>query len=341
MRTRALLLAAMSAFALAGCDGAKPTQQAVRIGVSMPSLREPRWKRDLEQLRAEAAARNVELAEKVAANSAAQQLEQCEELLKQGVAVLILAPHDAAAAGAIAREARAAGVKVIAYDRLVLGGPVDLYVSFDNYKVGQLQARALAAAAPRGNYLLLSGAPTDSNAAVYRSGALSVLRPLEKRGEIRITADEAVKDWDPAEAQRLAEAALDAAGGDLQAVLAPNDSTAGGVIAALAKRGLAGRVAVSGQDAQAEAAARIVRGTQTMTVFKDTRQLAAAAFGAALTLAYGGKAEASSSVNNGAGEVPALLLSPAAVTIENLNKALVESGYLRSDEVYGQQKDAR
>jgi D-xylose transport system substrate-binding protein len=339
---RKLSLSGLAALTLAlqlcGCRGPAAPEEPVRIGLSIPTQREERWQRDLKQLRAEAAKAGVELLVKVSENSSPRQLEQCEELLAAKIQVLLLAPHDAAAAGRIAEKAAARGVKVISYDRLILNAPVDLYVSFDNVKVGELQARHLAAVVPRGTYLLLSGAPTDNNAALFKRGAMRVLAPLIERGDISVAADEPVYDWQPSEARRLTQKAFAATPGGIRAVLAPNDGTAGGVIEALEALGLAGSVAVTGQDAEAAAARRIVKGTQSMTVFKDTRQLASAAFVAALALAAGSAAPANTSMPNGKFEVPALLLEADAVTRDNLDNVLIFSGYLSRESVYDRPK---
>ena len=326
----------LAALLLCAC-GREPQQNAgeIKIGLSIPTRREERWVRDLEQLRKEARTLGVELLVQVSENDSALQLAQCEDLLAQSIAVLIVAPHDAAAASAIAEKAALRGVKLISYDRLILNADVDLYVSFDNYKVGEIQARYLAGLVPRGKYVLLAGATTDNNATLYRQGALSVLQPLAARGDIKIVMDQAVTDWRPSEAKKLVEGALAANAGDIQAVLAPNDGTAGGAIQALAVYKLAGRVPVTGQDSEAAAARRIVEGTQAMTVFKDTRQLAAAAFGAAMNLASGGKAPVNARVQNGKMEVPSLLLGAVAVDRNNIGRVLVESGYLKREEVFG------
>jgi D-xylose transport system substrate-binding protein len=334
MRKYALTAACLAALLAAGCgDRGAKEEKVIKIGFSVPSSRETRWARDLAEMRAQADAIGVELLTAVSENNSAQQLKQCDVLLANGVSVLIVAPQNGKAAGEIARRAWKAGVRVIAYDRMILGAPVDLYVSFDNRKVGQLQARALAALAPGGNYVLLSGAPTDTNSAVLRRGVLDVLEPLAARGDIKIVMDQPVKDWHPAEAQRLAEEALQQHSGNIQAVLAPNDTTAGAVIKALEKYQLAGSVPVSGQDAEAAAVRRILAGTQAMTVFKDPRQQAAAAFGAAMSLASGGQVPEATFVHSGEDKVPALLLAPQAIYRENVNKALVASGFLRQSDL--------
>ncbi|HNW44116.1 MAG TPA: sugar ABC transporter substrate-binding protein [Elusimicrobiales bacterium] len=334
MKKTNIFIAGLTLLLLCGCAKEQP-QKSIKIGLSIPTQREERWVRDLAQLRKEAAALGVELLVEVSNNDSARQLVQCDNLLAQNITVLILAPHDATAAAAIVQKAHAQGVKVISYDRLILNADVDLYVSFDNVKVGEIQGRYISRLVPRGNYVVLAGAPTDNNATLFRQGAMNILRPLAERGYIQIIMDQAVKDWEPSEAMKLMEKALAANNGDIQAVLAPNDGTAGGVIQTLNRYKLTGLVQVTGQDAEAAAARRIVEGSQAMTVFKDTRQLAAAAFGAAMNFASGGDAPVNASVPNGKIDVPSLLLIPVAVDRTNIGKVLVESGYLTREEVYG------
>ena len=340
MKKYALTAACMAVLLAAGCgDRGSKEEKVIKIGFSLPSSRETRWERDLAEMRAQADAMGVQLRTAVSENNAAQQLKQCDGLLADGVSVLIVAPQNGKAAGEIARHAWKAGVRVIAYDRMILDAPVDLYVSFDNRKVGQLQARALVALVPRGNYVLLSGSLTDSNSAVLRSGAMDVLEPLVEKGDIKIVMDQPVKDWQPAEAQRLAEAALLQNSGNIQGVLAPNDTTAGAVIKALEKYQLDGSVPVSGQDAEVAAVRRILAGTQVMTVFKDPRQQAAAAFGAAMNLASGGRVPEATFISSGNDKIPALLLVPQAVYKDNVNEALVASGFLRLQDLSAKQAE--
>ncbi len=327
----------LAACLLSGCggDGTNGAAGAIKIGLSIPTQREERWVRDLEQLRAEAGKLGVELLVKVSENDTDRQTAQCSELLDQGISVLILAPHESGAMSAVAEKAASKGVKVIAYDRLILNAHVDLYISFNSLKIGEMQARYLARLAPKGGYVVLAGAHTDHNAPLFRQGAMNVLKPLIERGDIRIVMDRPVPDWLPGAARDLVAEALASNGRNVQAVLAPNDGTAGGAIQALALYGLAGKVPVTGQDADAEAARRIIAGTQSMTVFKDTRQLASAAFGAAMNLASGGRAPSNATMPNGKMDVPSLLLETVAVDRNNLGKVLIDSGYLSRSAVYG------
>ena len=316
-------------------SGCGPKEKTLRIGISLPTQREERWVRDgreFQQAAAESGGASIKM--QISDNDAAKQLAQCENLIAQGIDVLILAPHDAASAASIVEQARAADIPVVSYDRLILNCELDVYVSYDNEKVGEMQGAYLTKRVPSGHYIVLAGSPTDNNARMYRDGAMTALQPLVDQGAVRIVMDQWVKDWKPSEAMALVENALTANRNNIQGILAPNDGCAGGAIQALAAQGLAGKVPVTGQDAELAAARRILEGTQTMTVFKDTRAQAREAFRAALELAAGRTPKVNSTVNNGRMDVPALLLTPVAVDQSNLDAVLIDSGYLSREEVY-------
>jgi D-xylose transport system substrate-binding protein len=188
---------------------------------------------------------------------------------------------------------------------------------------------------PKGNYLVLAGSPTDNNAKLFREGAMKFIKPLADKGDIKIVMDQFVKDWQPSEAQKLCEQALTASQNKIDAVLAPNDGTAGGCIQALNAQGLAGKVPITGQDAELSGAIRIVQGTQSMTIFKDTRELGKKAVEMAVDLANGKPIDTQGkTVNNGKKDVPSVLLTPFIVTKDNLDKLLIDSGYLPREKVY-------
>lgn len=331
----AVLLAA-SLCAFPGCGKPQGTGggKKIKIGVSLPTQRDERWVRDAQRMKEVAEQLGVDLKLQVSDNDAAKQMAQCENLFAQGVDVLVLAPHDATSAGSIVDKAHKIGLKVVAYDRLVMGCDLDLYVSFDNMKVGELQGRYLADRVAKGNYVVLGGAPTDNNAKLYREGAMGVIKPLVDRGDIKVVMDQWVQDWQPTVAMNLMQNALTANGNRVDAVLAPNDNTAGGVIQALAQAGLAGKVPVTGQDAEATAAQRIVEGTQAMTVFKDTRECAREAVEAAVQMARGKTPVATGKVNNNKVDVPSILLAPVVVDRGNIDRVLIDSGYLKREQVY-------
>lgn len=332
-RMISIVAAALGAAALA----APAWAAGVKVGLSLPTQREERWVKDGETMKAAAKAAGIDLRVQVTDNDAAKQVSQCENLISQGIKVLILAPHDASSAAVIVDKATKAGIKVISYDRLVTGSTADyVYLSFDNVKVGELQGEFITKKVPKGTYIVLAGSPTDNNAKLFRQGAMKYIQPLADKGDIKIVMDQFVKDWQPSEAQKLCEQALTANGNKVDAVLAPNDGTAGGCIQALAAQGLAGKVPITGQDAELSGAIRIVRGTQSITIFKDTRQLGKKAIEMASDLAAGKTLATNAAVNNGKKDVPSVLLTPYVVDKANLDKLLIESGYLTKQAVYKQ-----
>ncbi len=315
--------------------GAAAENGQILLGVSLPTTQQQRWLRDAEAFATLAREKHIDIVVEMGNNNQMQQNLQIGRLLNRDIDVLILAPHDALGAASMVRKAHEAGVRVISYDRLVLNGDVDVYITFDNEKVGELQARYLTEKAPRGEYILLSGSPNDNNARLFKAGAMKVLEPLIAAGRITIAADAPVIDWIPENAKKIVEKLL-AEGVRPAAILAPNDSTAGGVIEALAARGLAGKIPVSGQDADLEGARRIARGLQSMTVFKDTRLLADKAVEIALAMLEGGAwtSQANSQTSDGQHKIPAILLEPVMVDRDNLEKILIGSQYLGRDEVF-------
>jgi D-xylose transport system substrate-binding protein len=335
----ALALFALVAFA--GChrgqeEGRRQALagRAVRIGLSLDSLQLERWQHDRDAFVARARQQGAEVFVQSANGVDAVQVRQCENLLTLGVDVLVIVPHNGDVMASVVDSSRRQGVPVVSYDRLIRNSDVNLYVSFDNKRVGELQARYLLERAPKGNYILIGGAPTDNNARLLREGQLQVLQPAIDRGEIRVVADQWAKDWLPSEALRHTENALTQAGNDVVAVVASNDSTAGGVVQALEEQKLAGKVFVSGQDADLAAVQRVAGGIQSMTVYKPILPLARAAAEAAVTLAKGQPVKANGTVDNGKREVPALLLTPVVVDRENLVSTVVKDGFLKIEDVY-------
>jgi D-xylose transport system substrate-binding protein len=308
----------------------------VKVGLSLPTQREERWVRDRQVMEAEAKKRGIDLRVQVTDNDASKQVAQCENLISQGVKVLILAPHDASSAAVIVDKAANAGIQVISYDRLVTGSPRDYYyLSFDNVKVGELQGEFITQKVPKGSYIVLAGSPTDNNSKLFREGAMKYIKPLADKGQIRIVMDQFVKDWQPSEAQKLCEQALTANQNKIDAVLAPNDGTAGGCIQALAAQGLAGKVPITGQDAEVTGVIRVVQGTQSMTIFKDTRELGKKAIEMALDLSNGKTIDTQGkTVSNGKKPIPSVLLTPQIVTKDNVEDVLIKTGYLKKEQVY-------
>lgn len=304
------------------------------IGFSMDTLKEERWQKDKELFEAKVKELGAEVKTLAANGDDAAQLSQAEQLISQGVDVLVVVPHNAEASAAIVDKAHKEGIKVISYDRLIKNAEVDYYISFDNVRVGEMQAQAIVEQAPKGNFVYIGGADTDNNAHLFREGAMNVLKPLEEKGDIKIVYNQFSKDWKPEEALKNMENALTANKNDIQAVVAANDGTAGGVIQALNAQGLAGKVPVSGQDAELAAAQRIVEGTQTMTVYKPISSIATKAAEMAVAVAKGENVAADKKVNNAKIDVPSVLLDPIAVTKENIVDTLIKDGYQKIEDVF-------
>jgi len=317
----------------------QPQEPRPKIGLLMDTLQaEERWKRDRDLFLERAKELDADVLVEAAERDDARQLQQAESLLERGVQALVVVPHNAEAAGKIVEAAKKRSVPVISYDRLILKADVDLYLSYDNRKVGEQQAQYLRNQAPKGNYILLGGAPTDYNAKLIREGQMAALQDAVKRGDIKIVADPWATDWQADAAMTLSEQALKKARNQVVAVVASNDTTAGGAIAALEKNGLAGKVFVSGQDANLDAVRRIVSGTQAMTVYKPLRPLARGAASAAVQMAKGEKVEGTSTINNGLKEVQALLLTPITVHKDLIDQVIISDKFHTRDQVYGTAK---
>src|SRR5205823_6026510 len=204
------------------------------------------------------------------------------------------------------------GVPVISYDRLIRNSDVDLYVSHQVVKIGQMQAQYALDHAAKGNYVLIGGSSTDNNALLLRDGQMQVLKPAIDRGDIKIISDQFAKEWKAEEAHRLTEDALTKTGNEIKAIVASNDGTAGGAVSALPPS-LVGHVLVTGQDAALDAVQRVVQGEQTMTIYKPIQPLAFSAVDSAIKLARGEKLETKDTVNNGKKDVPSILFEPVVV----------------------------
>jgi D-xylose transport system substrate-binding protein len=322
-----------------GCGDGSPRPrrgetEIIRVAFLMDTVGHERWQRDRDLFVARVKERGAEALVEAAEGDAARQLTQAQAMLDKGVKVLVVVPHDAQRAGDIVEAAKARQVPVVSYDRLIWDADIDLYVSFDNVRIGEMQAQYLLSRATKGNYVLIGGAPTDHNAQQLREGQMKALKPAVDRRDVRIVSSEWADNWSASAARTLTQDALKRTRNQVAAVVASNDVTAGGAIEALAAVNLAGKVLVSGQDAELEAARRIVEGTQAMTVYKPVRALARLAADAAVALAKGEDVPTATTVNNQRRDVPAMLLSPISVDKESLDAILIRDGFHKKEDVY-------
>ncbi|WP_226678531.1 D-xylose ABC transporter substrate-binding protein [Mesobacillus jeotgali] len=311
------------------------SEDKLKIGFSMDTLEEERWPRDRDLFKEAVKSLGAEVVIREAKGDDSLQIVQAETLISEGVDLLVIVPHNAEAVATIVNKAHSAGIKVISYDRLVKNSSVDLYISFDNELVGELQAQAITKVVPKGKYVYIGGANTDNNAHLFKKGVFNVLQPFIDRGDIQIVYDQWTENWTPENARANMEAALEINNNEIDAVIAANDATAGGVIKALEAQGLAGKIPVAGQDADLAAAQRIVQGTQTMTIYKPIKTLAYEAARAAIKMAEGETVTSDRKINNGKLEIPSLLLAPIAVDKNNIDDTIIADGFHQRDEVYG------
>lgn len=304
------------------------------IGLSLGTLRSERWvqDRDLFVQRAE------ELGAKVIVLAADEdpekQVRQAENLILQGVDVLVVVAEDSIQASSIVDTAHKAGIKVIAYDRLINNPALDYYISFDNIKVGEHQAREILKVVGEGNFAYVGGSPADNNAYLVKEGSMNILQPLIDNGTITLVYDQFHDAWKQEIAYAKFKAFL-SGGNTVDAVVAANDSTAAGVIQALEEVGLAGVVPVSGQDAALGAVQNIVAGKQTVSIYKPIKDLAFKAAELAVATAKGEKLTSTGTIENEGAQTPALLLDVVAVTRDNLEETVLRDGFHLREEVYG------
>ena len=300
------------------------------VGVSWSNFQEERWKTDEAAIKAELAKRGASYVSADAGGSPEKQLADVDGLIAKGAKALIVLAMDKDAIVPALAKAKQRSIPVIAYDRLI-DQPGVYYITFDNKEVGRMQARAVLAAKPKGNYVMIKGSPTDPNADFLREGQQEVLAGAIKGGAIKIVGEEYTEGWKPEVAQKNMEQILTRNANKVDAVVASNDGTAGGVVAALSARGISG-VPVSGQDGDQAALNRVALGTQTVSVWKDARDLGREAADAAVDLAGGKPVPGTTKWTGGEHKVTldSKFLKPVAVTSANLD-AVVKAGWITKD----------
>ncbi|HYF66468.1 MAG TPA: sugar ABC transporter substrate-binding protein [Herpetosiphonaceae bacterium] len=271
---------------------------------------------------------------------ASAQLSQAEAALSNGAKVLVLDPVDSAASAVIADKAKAQGIPVISYDRLILNSDgVSYYISFDNEQVGKLQAQSLVDELTKQGktnpqIVMINGSPTDNNAKLFKAGAHSVFDPLVAEGKLTIAKEYDTPDWSPDQAQNQMQQALTALGNKVDGVYAANDGTGGGAIAAMKSAGLTPLPAVTGQDAELAAIQRIISGEQFMTVYKAIKPEAETAAEMAVALLNGQPVNgATAKVNNGKIDVPSVLLTPISVSAANVKDTIVKDAFWTLEQI--------
>ncbi len=309
----------------------------ILIGLSMDTLKEARWQKDRELFVKAAENQGAKVLVQSANSDDTRQMQDVEALLSRGVDVLVIVPHNARAMAKAVDKAHEAGIPVIAYDRIITDTDLDLYVSFNNVKVGEKQAQYVIDHLPKGRkgrIVRIFGAKTDNNAFQFKQGQDNVLKPYLESGKIEIIHEDWAENWKPENAKKITNAAITKYGSNFDAILASNDGTAGGAVQALQEEGLAGKIFVTGQDAELVACQRIAAGVQAMTIYKPIKKLATAAAELAAKLGKRLPVIATATTNNGKADVPAVLLEVITVTRENLKETVIADGFHSEADVF-------
>ncbi|MCX6132543.1 MAG: substrate-binding domain-containing protein [Ignavibacteriales bacterium] len=351
-RILAVLLFGLSSLLLVGCGGnnqktASTADSSYTVGFLMETYDLDRWKRDESYFGDKSRSFGMTVLRAVADADQDRQNKQAETLLTQGVNVLVVVPKNLNTAARIVTSAHEKNVPVLAYDRLIVGCDLDMYITFDNEKVGYLQAEGVLQKVPEGNFILLGGAASDNNAKLLREGQLRAIKEheLKTKKKITILADPFLDDWDREEARRRIGNLITKFNAEkkrIDAIIASNDATAGGVVAALQAEKMDRKIPVSGQDAELQACQRIVEGTQAVTVYKPVQLLAEVSAQVAHRLAKKERPEdiiralgyTVNYLDNGFKKVPSIFLEPVFVTKDNIMKTVVADGWQTVEKIY-------
>ena len=304
-----------------------------KVGMLLDQLEHERWQRDRDLFVAKATENGLKVYVKTANGDETEQHKQIENMVKRGVNVLVIVAVKTDGLRESLALAKSKGIKVLAYDRLITNADIDFYVSFDNTMVGQLQVQSLLKAKSSGNYFLIGGSPSDNNAKLVRQGQMKALQPAIEAGTVKVVGDVWADGWSSEHAYSLTTELLKKEK-NVSAIVASNDSTAEGAINALTEANLAGKVAVSGQDADLSALRRIVKGVQTLTVYKPIESLANQAVDVVISLAKGAAIKTDNALDNGFKKVPSILLKPIAVDKRNIESTVIADGFQSKREIF-------
>jgi D-xylose transport system substrate-binding protein len=349
-RSIAILISIVMVLSLAACFqpatfSATKNVGNLIVGLSMPTLQEERWQKDRDIIINELISQGVKkdnILVQSADGDEQKQVTQSENLITQGINVLIIIPQNGEACAPIVKSAHEAGIKVVAIDRIIKNSDLDFYITYDAFTIGVIQGQYMIKVVNKGNWVMIGGAPTDPNAALIRNGQMSIIKPYITKGDIKVVLDQAANYWNPKDALLYTEQALTKNKNNIQCVFTSNDGCAGAAIEALHEQGLAGKVPVPGLDADLAACQRIVAGTQSMTVYRKLSIMDKESAQISIALALGknvGKTLGVTTVkkNNGFKDVDSILLKNSdqmfAVDKNNMEE-VVKDGWLKAEDIY-------
>lgn len=305
---------------------------AQKIGLLMDSYVSDRWYLDQKLFIDKVKELGGEVQVEVPYGDPAEQLRLAKKLIADGAKVLVVLPVDGNKASEIVDVAKAAKVPVISYDRLINSKDVTVYISYNNEKVGELQAKYAISKVPSGNYIVVSGPASDNNALLFKKGQFNVLKPLIDNGKVKLLTELQMEDWGEIGALMKVDEFLSSSKEKPAAIIASNDALASGSIQALPPD-LKGKVVITGQDADLTGLKYIVAGVQSMTIYKPIKPLAQLAGETAVKLAKGEPVKGATRLKNGAIEVDAILLDPISVDKTNYKDTVVKDGHVSLSEL--------
>ena len=326
-----LVLSVLFSFSFTSCK-----KKTVKVGFLIHSLENERWTKDRDFFVEHVQSLGGEVYVEVANNNQQVQVDQAKKLIASGIDVLVVVPIDQEISSEIVRQAHQAGIRVIAYDRLIKGCNLDFYISTNSISTGEMQARYISSLSPKGRYALITGDKSDNNSLLLFLGQMNILQPKVESGDITVVYSEFANKWTADEGYRHTRRILDEYG-QVDAILPGSDALSTGVIQALEEAGLAGKVLVSGQDAELANLRKIISGKQTCTVMKPIRAMAQNAAEIAVMF---GRGEALSrkyeTVSNGSSLVPSILLEGVVVNKDNISSTVVAEGFYTPEVIFQQ-----
>jgi D-xylose transport system substrate-binding protein len=332
MKIRVIALVALVLFGFFVFQSCQKSQKKIVIGLLMDDFATERWAKDSTFFINKVNVLGGKVICRIANGNPLKQLEQAKELIGKKVDILVIVPADLKKANQIVEAAHLAHIQVISYDRLILNSNLDYYISFDNVKVGELQAGYVLNRLGKGNVALIGGPLSDYNSYFLRFGQIGILQPFIEKGDIKIIFDKYAPTWSDTSGYQLALSCLKANPNKVDAIIASNDLLAKGVIKALEEKSLSGKVLVTGQDGDSLACENIIMGKQSMTVYKPIEALAFAAAEAAMAIAADRDIEnANTTTNNGTRLVPSILLAPMVVNKGNIGMQINIGKYMKEN----------
>lgn len=337
IRITGMLVLALCMALLTGCRGTEAEQagetdrreERIQIGLSFDSFLIERWQRDRDAFVARASELGAEVNVQCANGDVEEQTAQIEYLIEKNMDVIVIVAADCNALSEPVKRAKRAGVRVIAYDRLLMNVDVDLYITFDNERVGEMMAETILAHTPEdGKIFMMCGSPEDNNVSLVMEGFHGMIDRTERKIVETAYADNWLAEIGFSQVSNYLDH-----GGEADAFMCGNDDIASQVIRALSERRMAGEVCVVGQDADLGACQRVVEGTQAMTVYKPVEKLARRAAECAVTLARGEELKTAGTFFDGTQEVPYIGLEPIAVTAANMD-VIIEDGFHLREDIY-------